>query len=257
MALTHNHTSPPCAEGHTHAGYAAPAVIGESGLHTHEEGVYAELVNGLIPVEVIPPGAQGPPGDVGPEGPPGPSGDPGPAGNDGAPGQQGAKGDPGDPGPQGDPGPEGPPGTGGATIVRKAADQSANTNVALADVTGLTFPVAANTAYTFEFYVFYAAQATTTGLVLAVNGPLLPGHVRYGLHLPTTATAFFSAGATAYDAALVATATPSTTVPHMAMLVGSVENGPNAGTLALRMRSEVNLSNATIQRGSWGRLHAL
>jgi hypothetical protein len=139
-------------------------------------------------------------------------------------------------------------------VVRKTADQSNSSGTVLADVTGLTFPVAANTAYVFEFHLFVVAQALTTGLVVSVNGPLLPTHVRFGAHIPTTATAFFSGGATAYDTALVSTATPSLTVPHLTIVRGVLENGINAGTLALRMRSEVNGSSVTIQRGSWGRL---
>jgi hypothetical protein len=137
----------------------------------------------------------------------------------------------------------------------KTADQSNSSNTTLADVTDLTFPVEANSSYLIEYNLFVVAAATTTGLVVALNGPTIgTGYIRYGTIIPTTATAPFFSGATAYDTALVATATPSITVPSLAIVNGFLATGATAGTLALRMRSEISGSNATIQRGSWGRL---
>lgn len=139
--------------------------------------------------------------------------------------------------------------------VFKTADQSNNSNTTLADVTDLSFAVEANATYLVEFNLFVVAAATTTGLVVALNGPAIgTGYLRYGANIPTTTAVPFMNGATAYDTALVATATPSITVPVLAIVTGFLANGANAGTLALRMRSEISGSNATIQRGSWGRL---
>jgi hypothetical protein len=136
----------------------------------------------------------------------------------------------------------------------KTADQSNSSNTTLADVTDLSWSIVANGIYAFEFCIMAVAAATTTGLVLSVNGPASPDHLRYFMESPTSSTATFHAGATAYDTALVSTAVISTTLPTRVQLQGFLDNGANAGTFALRMRSEVSGSNATIQRGSWGRL---
>ena len=139
-------------------------------------------------------------------------------------------------------------------VVYKTADQSSSDNVNLADVTDLLFPIVATGIYVVEFYLFVVSAATTTGLVVALNGPASPDHVRYGFSSPTSGTALFTAGATAYETALVSTGVKSTTEPTCHKIWGFVDNGANAGDLKLRMRSEVSGSNATIQRGSWGRL---
>jgi hypothetical protein len=141
----------------------------------------------------------------------------------------------------------------GPVVKRKTADQANNSNVTLQDVADLTFPVVANTSYALEFFVYFVAAATTTGPVFALNGPLLPAGVNYGAFVPTAATTVFNAGATTYDSALVASASPSTTVPHLATVTALVRNGVNAGNVALRFRSEVNASAVTIKAGSWAR----
>lgn len=136
----------------------------------------------------------------------------------------------------------------------KTADQSNNSATTLADVTDLVFPVVAQGIYAFEFNLFAVAAATTTGLVIAMNGPGSPDHLRYAYDAPTSGTAEFNAGATAYETALVSTGVKSTTEPCVHRIVGFLDNGATAGNLQLRMRSEVASSNATIQRGSWGRI---
>lgn len=139
--------------------------------------------------------------------------------------------------------------------VIKSADQSNSSNTTLADVTDLSFPVVASGVYLIEFTLFVVAAATTTGLVVALNGPTIgAGAIQYAYDTPTSATAEFNAGATAYDTALVSTATISITVPMVARVFGTLHNGATGGTLTLRMRSEISASNATIRKGSWGRL---
>lgn len=136
----------------------------------------------------------------------------------------------------------------------KTSDQSNSSNTTLADVTDMAWPMVASGEYVLEVVCFVVAAATTTGLVLALNGPASPTAVQYAMETPTSGTAGFHAGATAYETALVSTASISTTLPHAQRLWGHIRNGSNAGDLVLRMRSEVSGSNATIRRGSFGRL---
>lgn len=140
--------------------------------------------------------------------------------------------------------------------VAKSADQSNSSNTTLADVTGMGFAVDASTEYIAEWHLFVVAAATTTGLVVGVNGPTIgAGSIKYSYEAPTSGTARFQSGATAYDTALVSTGVPSVTLPHMHHVYAHFIAGVTGGTLALRMRSEVSGSNATIQRGSYGFLH--
>jgi hypothetical protein len=91
--------------------------------------------------------------------------------------------------------------------------------------------------------------ATTTALQIAINGPASPTAVRYTVDTSTSATAHHNASQNAYDANTNPGSALTTALP--VRITGTVENGSNAGTLALRMRTEVNASSVTIQRGSW------
>jgi hypothetical protein len=140
-------------------------------------------------------------------------------------------------------------GGGGPTVARKSADQ-ASTSTSFADVTGLTFSVSASTSYSIVCEISYVTAVSTTALQLALNGPASPTAMRYTVRTSTTATAMHSASQSAYDANTnPATGGGATALP--VRLVGTVENGSNAGTLALRMRTEVSSSSVTVQRGSY------
>lgn len=143
----------------------------------------------------------------------------------------------------------------GLPLVKyKTADQSNSSNTTLADVTDMAWAMAVSGEYVLEVICFVVSAATTTGLVLALNGPASPTAVQYSMESPTSGTAGFHSGATAYETALVATGVLSTTLPQAVRLWGHIRNGSNAGDLQLRMRSEVSGSNTTIRRGSFGRL---
>lgn len=145
-------------------------------------------------------------------------------------------------------------GSSGVSVVHKTADQS-NATLVLSDVTDLSFPVLAAATYIFEFDVLTHSVVNTTGLVLAVNGPASPTYVRYASSIIGTSLSVFVGGADAFEDVIVSSAaSANATNPVPMRLNGYLVNGVNAGTLQLRMRSEVDLSAATIQRGSWGRL---
>lgn len=139
-------------------------------------------------------------------------------------------------------------GGGGPTITRKAADQS-STSTTFADVAGMTRAVSASTSYSFVCHLSYLSAATTTALQVSINGPASPTAVRFTVETSTSATARHNASQSAYDAVTNPASALTTALP--VMVSGSVENGANAGTLALRMRTEVSGSSVTIQRGSY------
>lgn len=137
-------------------------------------------------------------------------------------------------------------------FVRKTADQS-HSLITATNITDLSFSILAGATYIVEAVLFVVAAATTTGVAITLNGPALPSAVSYALIAPTSATAIFSGGATAYGTLLTPSATPSTTVPHMQIFNGVVVNGVNAGTLALQMAAELAAS-VTVKASSWARL---
>ena len=137
-------------------------------------------------------------------------------------------------------------------FARKTGDQS-HALVAATNITDLSFSIVAGATYIIEAVIYVVAAATTTGVAIALNGPSAPTSVTYALISPTSATAFFSGGATAYGTLLTPSATPSTTVPHMQIFNGLVVNGANAGTLALQMGAELAAS-VTVKANSWARL---
>ncbi len=183
----------------------------------------------------IPPVSPGP----GPTGPAGPQGDPGPRGLQGIQGIQGPE------------GPTGPPGA-GSTFTRlvKAADQS-SVSTGFVDVTGLTFAIAAGETVVFQFELSYVTAAPSTALQVALNGPAGAANIRYTVWTATAPTAGHAASQSAYDT-VVNPATGAGAIPLPARVTGQIVNGVNAGTVALRMQTEVNASSVTIQRGSFG-----
>lgn len=138
---------------------------------------------------------------------------------------------------------------GSGTILRVTADRQ-NTTTTFANVTNLTLTVNASTAYTFHCQLHYTTAVGTTGLQLSINGPASPTAMRYSVHIATTATAVHNSSQLAYDTVVnPATSLGTTALP--AEIFGTLENGLNAGTLAIRFRSEINASAVNILRGSF------
>lgn len=141
-----------------------------------------------------------------------------------------------------------PAGGSGPAVARKTADQS-STSTSFADVTGLTFSISASTNYRIECTLYHVTAVNTTALQVALNGPASPTAMRYSVITWTTATATHAGTQSAYDA-VTNPATGAAAVSLPVLVRGTIENGGNAGTLALRMRTEVSTSSVTIQRGS-------
>lgn len=137
----------------------------------------------------------------------------------------------------------------------KTSDQTA-IGTSYADVTGLGLPVLANTTYRFYFGLLCDADATTTGIDVACNGPASPTAVRYTQSYWTSATAVTSRGATAYDNNTASTASCGTAV-RLFEVAGVLVNGANAGTLIARAKRENVGSGPNVRAGSFGQLWRL
>ena len=140
-------------------------------------------------------------------------------------------------------------------IAYKSADQT-NIGIAYADVTGTGFAVAANKAYAFEFVLWCTADAATTGIDVACNGPASPTAIRYEQVYWTTATARTERGAIAYDNNTASTGSQGTAA-RMFTVKGVLLNGANAGTLIARAKRENVGSGPNVLAGSYGILWPL
>jgi len=205
-------------------------------------------------------GANGAQGPAGPQGATGATGAEGPAGADGAQGPTGADGAEGPIGPTGPAGADWP----GATVRKTGADD-ATTGTALVNATGLDLALAANTTYSFEYYILFQTAATTTGLSVAVNGPASPTLISYTAQVPgelvgngggAPGTGMYSDWGTALDDQITATGVQAANTTYVAHVSGVIRTGATAGTLRPRFRSEVNGSAVTIKTYSWGALYS-
>jgi len=138
----------------------------------------------------------------------------------------------------------------------KSADQTA-IGTAYADVTSLGFSLAANKSYRFEYLLIVDADATTTGIDVAVNGPTIgAGAIYYEQVYWTSTTAFSTVQATAYDNNPASTASNGTT-KRIFRVWGIIVNGANAGTLIPRAKREAVGSGPNVRAGSCGFLWLL
>lgn len=128
-------------------------------------------------------------------------------------------------------------GGGGITRVFLQSDvinnnASANT---IADVTGLSFPVTANTTYKFRFVIIYSSAATTTGSRWAINGPAAT-HMSYSSTYPTSATAITNNACLAGYNLPAASNASSQTNDNRCIIEGEIRPSAN-GTVIARFAS--------------------
>jgi hypothetical protein len=119
------------------------------------------------------------------------------------------------------------------------------------DVSSTGLAVEANKTYYFEFAVIADADATTTGIDIAVNGPSSPTAIVYTQYIWISAGNRATYGATAYDNNTAA-GTSLGTARRIYRVHGILRNGANAGTLIARIKRE-NVGSANCRAGSNGR----
>ncbi len=98
---------------------------------------------------------------------------------------------------------------------------------------GLGLALAANTTYSFEYYILFTSAATNTGIGLALTGPATPTMISYSVNIPTSATdgtgALFSGWGTAYDDTVVGNNSPAVDTTHVARIHGVIRTGAAVG----------------------------
>src|SRR3990172_1719620 len=150
----------------------------------------------------------------------------------------------------------------GPSTVRLASDVAVTTNV-IQDVTGLSFPVAVNSVYSFSFDIHYdvtlagppANSGTGAGFSINCNGCVID-RIAYTVKQPTGNSAEI---ATIYTRNAVNTITagatsPFTTSNHVT-IDGMLVTGGTGGTLIVRGISELAATPVTVKAGSNGLLH--
>lgn len=138
-----------------------------------------------------------------------------------------------------------------------AADQAFSTT-SLADVTGATLTLAANTDYKIELIGSFTSAATTTGIGLALNVGGTVTRIAGQVMHPTSATAVGSCSQEANNAVTGATTgVRAIGVPVALFGVWHIRMGATGGTAQLRCRSEIASSAVTLQAGTRLRAHVL
>lgn len=135
-----------------------------------------------------------------------------------------------------------------AASYRLTAD-AANSTTTFSDVSDLSWSIAVNAVQIVECSGAYTTAVSTTAMQIALNGPASPANLRTTVEMSTTATARHNASQSAYDTVTnPATGGAATALPFT--LRATIENGANAGTVVLRVRSEIGTSAVTILRGA-------
>jgi hypothetical protein len=134
------------------------------------------------------------------------------------------------------------------TTTRLGADVT-NSTTTLANATGLSIALAANSTYALNVQVMFQTAATTTGIRLTQTVPS-GATVVAQWDTPTSLTARTLANQRAADAGAASTAMDVANANTLASGTLLVVTGASAGSLQIRFASEVAASNAVIKAGS-------
>jgi hypothetical protein len=134
------------------------------------------------------------------------------------------------------------------TTTRLGADVT-NSTTTLANATGLSIALAANSTYALNVQVMFQTAATTTGIRLTQTVPS-GATVVAQWDTPTSLTARTLANQRAADAGAASTAMDVANANTLAAGTLLVVTGASAGSLQIRFASEVAASNAVIKAGS-------
>jgi hypothetical protein len=114
---------------------------------------------------------------------------------------------------------------------------------ALADVTGVTFPVASGIEYWFKFTIRYTAALVGTGAFFSINGPTLTS-TTFKTIVPQSTTLDISRSLVAYNTGAFTTGSANTT-GNIATVEGFIQCSA-AGNVQLRLGSETAGSAITV-----------
>jgi hypothetical protein len=146
----------------------------------------------------------------------------------------------------------------GPSTIRLASDVVVTTDV-IQDVTGLSFPVAANSVYSFNFDILYDVTLATTGAGFSVNcSGCVIDKIGYTVKQPRGALATVSDIYTrnAVDTITAGVRSMFTTSNHVT-IDGILVTGGTGGTLIVRGISELAATPVTVKAGSNGLLYTI
>jgi hypothetical protein len=138
----------------------------------------------------------------------------------------------------------------GFEVFSKTADQTFSATT-LANITDLSFPIAANEKVLGRAVLFFTSAAATTGAKFGLSGPSSPTAMISSAHVMESVTATRTGGLTAYGQIVAGANAVVTPAINEAIIEFNIENGANAGTVNLQAATEVANSNVIVKRGSY------
>jgi hypothetical protein len=128
-----------------------------------------------------------------------------------------------------------------------------NSTTAMTNVTGLSFPLDANTNYTVACQLMFKGSATTAGMDLQFTGPSSPTAVTISLVETTTSgasAALYAASTNAFSAPVGPNALGTTAADMPANVTLGLINGPSPGVIQLQAKANGS-GVVTIEAGSF------
>lgn len=141
------------------------------------------------------------------------------------------------------------------TTVRLTADSSGFTTTTLANLTGMSFSVAASTDYWFRF-VIPVTLGMACGVGAAITCPASPTSIYYRMAV-SNVTATTETLAFGFASAATITTAASATTNAIVWLEGTLANGANAGTLQVQLKrgSGGTGVNVVAKKGAFGEMY--
>jgi hypothetical protein len=134
-----------------------------------------------------------------------------------------------------------PTGIGAFVTSYATGNTTKNNNTTLVDVTGLSFAVAANASYIFQF-IIHGISTVAANWKMTLTGPAAPTALRYGIR-PLIASANATSQA-AFASNIVVNAAGS---DEAWFLMGQLRNGANSGTVQFQFSQNTgDVSNTVI-----------
>lgn len=140
-------------------------------------------------------------------------------------------------------------------VIYTTSDQTL-IGTSYANVTGLSFALVAGKSYRFEFRIIADADASTTGIDVAVTAPSSPTRLVYSQYYPRSTGVWQFNGATADDANTANTGSGGTT-PLEYVVAGEIVVGSSSGNLTARIKREAVGTGPNVRAGSCGFLWQL
>jgi hypothetical protein len=115
----------------------------------------------------------------------------------------------------------------------------------------MSFPVDANSTYTFRAYIIFKSDDVYNGIGFSINGPTNPVYALHQTTVMTSSVSSYYLNGFGYDLPdSTSTAVYAADANHLAVMNGTIQTGANGGTLILRWRGETVDGTYTVVAGS-------